>query len=495
MKAIILARVSTPEQKESGLSLPAQNTRLEKYCLEHKLEVWKVFEFDETAYKAKRKDFAEVIRILKESKEPTALCCDKIDRLIRNFTADLVLLEELRKEGMVELHFPSDNIILHKDSPASDLFRFTIGISLARYYSDSISDNVKRAIEQKLRKGEWPGKAPCGYRNIDLEDKTKWIEPDPERADLAAKLFEWYATGQYSMELLRRKVKEEGLTNNTHLGKSLSKGEIDYTLKNPFYYGEMKCKGKLYPHKYAPLITKELFDQVQKVKQSWNKRPFQYAAKPYLFRGLLSCADCGCAITFETSKGIVYGHCTNGKRKHQPKEVLWPKEWEIEHQVIALLKGLSLPEKVVPELVQQLRDDHKKKNEYHERVMSKLKLEYDKLENRIEKMYEDKLDGGITQEKYDNKLSEYKKIQEDLLLQMERHSKADETYYIEAGKLLELAQRAYKIYESSKLEEKKELLRYLLQNSKLDGKKLVPTLQMPFDTILTANKTQNWLPG
>ena len=102
---------------------------------------------------------------------------------------------------------------------------------------------------------------------------------------------------------------------------------------------------------------------------------------------------------------------------------------------------------------------------------------------------------GITQEKYDKKLSEYKKTQEDILLQMERHSKADETYYIEAGKLLELAQRAYKIYESSELEEKKKFLGYLLQNSKLDGKKLVPSIQLPFDTILTANRTKNCLPA
>lgn len=163
MKTIILSRVSTPEQKEAGNSLPAQNFRLARYIREHELEKWKEFEFDETAYKVNRKDFSEVIKLLKEAKEPVALCCDKIDRLIRNFTSDLVTLEELRQAGKLELHFPSDNIILHKDSPAADLFRFTIGVSLAKYYSDAISDNVKRAIEQKLRNGEWPGKAPIGY--------------------------------------------------------------------------------------------------------------------------------------------------------------------------------------------------------------------------------------------------------------------------------------------------------------------------------------------
>lgn len=42
--------------------------------------------------------------------------------------------------------------------------------------------------------------------------------------------------------------------------------------------------------------------------------------------------------------------------------------------------------------------------------------------------------------------------------------------------------------------QKRELLSYLLQNSQKDGKKLIPSLKMPFDAILEANKTKDWLP-
>lgn len=76
---------------------------------------------------------------------------------------------------------------------------------------------------------------------------------------------------------------------------------------------------------------------------------------------------------------------------------------------------------------------------------------------------------------------------------MEEHSQADENYHIEAGKLLELAQKAYKLFEISEAQQKRQLLSYLLQNSKMDGKKLIPSLKMPFDAILTANKTKDWL--
>lgn len=492
MKTLFLERVSTPEQKEAGNSLPAQKHRLLKYGKEHDLEVWKEFEFDETAYKSDRKEFSEVMKLLQEAKEPVALCCDKIDRLIRNFTRDLVILEELRQAGMLVLHFPSDNIILHKNSPAADLFRWSIGIALAKYYSDAISDNVKRAIEQKLRNGEWPGRAPIGYRNIDLDDDKKWIEPELERADLIVKVFEWYITGQYSMRMLAKKANDEGLTSSLN-NQPMSVSKIEFILKNPFYYGEMRYRGKLYPHKYKPLISKQMFDKALEVRENWNKKPFNYAAKPFLYRGLLYCEQCGCRITFEIKKGkYVYGHCTNYYRNCT--DVTWVKEEDITQQIGQLLKGLTIDKDILEDLVSELRDNHKSKIDYHERTMSNLKTEYDRIENRLDKMYEDRLDGSITQEKYDTLLAKYKTVQSDLLLQMEQHSKADENYYVEASRLLELASRAYELFESSEDSQKRELLQYLLQNSKMKGNKLVPTLQMPFDAILLANKTKDWLP-
>ena len=42
MKAILIARVSTEEQKEAGNSLPAQVARLEKYCQNKGFEILKM---------------------------------------------------------------------------------------------------------------------------------------------------------------------------------------------------------------------------------------------------------------------------------------------------------------------------------------------------------------------------------------------------------------------------------------------------------------------
>ena len=63
MKTIILARVSTEEQKDAGNSLPAQVARMETYCRQRNFQVAKTLSFDESAYKTKRDDFDKIIPI------------------------------------------------------------------------------------------------------------------------------------------------------------------------------------------------------------------------------------------------------------------------------------------------------------------------------------------------------------------------------------------------------------------------------------------------
>src|SRR5690606_33230410 len=84
MKAVILARVSTEEQKEAGNSLPAQIKRIEDYCNRKHFEVAETFSFDESAYKTKRDEFDKILDYLKQTDEKIAVCFDKVDRFSRN---------------------------------------------------------------------------------------------------------------------------------------------------------------------------------------------------------------------------------------------------------------------------------------------------------------------------------------------------------------------------------------------------------------------------
>jgi hypothetical protein len=95
---------------------------------------------------------------------------------------------------------------------------------------------------------------------------------------------------------------------------------------------------------------------------------------------------------------------------------------------------------------------------------------------------------------YDKKLKEYKK-QQDLFIQTEEHSKADENFYLTASKVLNLASRALQILESSEVTEKRALLNFVLQNPVLSGRKLLFKLKSPFDVIAQYGKAQDWLFG
>lgn len=88
---------------------------------------------------------------------------------------------------------------------------------------------------------------------------------------------------------------------------------------------------------------------------------------------------------------------------------------------------------------------------------------------------------------FNKKLKEYKKTRRNKR-RNKKYTNADENYYITANTVLNLAQKAYKIFQSSEVSEKRQLLNFLLQNIKLQGKKLVFKIKTPFNTVLQANK-------
>lgn len=83
-----------------------------------------------------------------------------------------------------------------------------MSLGLAKYYSDAISDNVKRAFEQRRRKGLRTSGRKNGNIHIEDENGSKNIITDPEKAHLITRLFELYSTGNYSLDALVKKVKK-----------------------------------------------------------------------------------------------------------------------------------------------------------------------------------------------------------------------------------------------------------------------------------------------
>ena len=341
MKAIILARVSSKEQEE-GHSIAAQRQRLADYCARKALDVIRTFELIESSTKGERKEFTAMLQFAQAQGGTVAIVADAVDRFQRSFK-ESVLIDELIRREQVELHFYRESMVIGKGASSIDILRWDFSVMGAKSYVLNLSENVKRSLEYKRRNGEWGGKAPLGYLNErDAGNKSQLVR-DPERAFVVRMLFEEYAKGCHSIsgDLVRR-AREWGLRNKTRKGGFLSASQIQQILMNPFYYGEMRIKGKLYPHNYPPLISRELFDRCEAVRLGKARQSaVRYSEKPFVFRGLLTCAVSGRAVTSDIKKGRhIYLICRDPA---DPSKKLFVPESKVLTQIEAVFRSIQIP--------------------------------------------------------------------------------------------------------------------------------------------------------
>ncbi len=111
------------------------------------------------------------------------------------------------------------------------------------------------------------------------------------------------------------------------------------------------------------------------------------------------------------------------------------------------------------------------------KILSKTKLQWSLLYKR-----------KITPEEYRDMSEEIKKEQYKLEGRSELLTKADEKFSIAVATILSLGNNAYQIFQSSKVENKREILNLLLSNLKLQDSKISYTLRKPYDYIRSLNK-------
>jgi site-specific DNA recombinase len=111
----------------------------------------------------------------------------------------------------VEIHFPKEGMVLSLESRSSEKFMHGIKVLMAKNYIDNLSEEARKGLQEKAEQGIWPTKTPLGYRNVAGPDGKRIIATDPDVAPIVSKLFEWYATGQYSLQEAARKARDAGL--------------------------------------------------------------------------------------------------------------------------------------------------------------------------------------------------------------------------------------------------------------------------------------------
>ncbi len=502
-KAVILARVSTPEQAKHGLSIEEiQLPKLRDYAKDHGMVIDKEFCFQETASQKLRKQFDAMIKYVKDNPEIKAIIGYRVDRLTRNFR-DAVAMDNLRINYDKELHFLYDKLVLTKESFGKDIDNWDDAVHDAKKHINRCQAYALETIQSKLLTGQIYGKAPYGYKNFTPEEVNgrkpkKTVVLVPYEAGIVKKIFDLYTNGANSYLQISAKLKTEDKLK-------MHKSNVEKIIKNPFYMGKMLIKGQLYDHIYDTIISQEVYEIATDIRNGRNrlKKKGKLISKHGMYSGLVYCEECGCSFTATPRRKVqkngnvhnwIYYYCTNAKRQHKerPEGI---EEKKLTEMFAEIYKKMNIPDPELQWMKERMKARHEGKVLFQKEMFDTYTLEIKKRDTRIENAYLDKLDGRITQEVYDDLRSRFQSEKDQYLAKLNRLDRANVEYYTEAELSLDLASRSYTIFTGSEADEKRQIIGLTLQNLKMKDGKLVYEWQKPFDKIFKSAESLTWGPS
>ena len=501
-QAVIYARVSSKEQEKEGFSIPAQEKLLDGYAQQNGFRVEARYVDVETAKRAGRTSFVEMVALFNRNPKCRVLIVEKTDRLYRNFK-DYVTLDEI--EGL-EIHFVKEGTVISRDSRSNEKFVHGIHVLMAKRYIDNLSEETRKGMIEKASQGLWPSYAPLGYVNATGENGKRVIVPDERNASTVRRLFELCATGRYSIKELASVARAEHLTGRGD--RPVPTSTVHKILHNRVYSGEFEWKGEVYQGSHEPLVSFDLWQQAQKALNVRLAKRAKKTSHSFPFSGLLTCGHCGCALVAEIKKGrYVYYRCSGAKGKCPEA---YARQEIIENEFGRVLRQISLDEEVIGWVVSALRQSHEDEKRFRDDAVSKLRTEYERVQGRLDTMYEDRLDGRVDLAHYDRKSRELRDQQSRIQRDIDSHQTANQSYMDAGIQLLELARNMHRLFAKQSADQKRRLLDFVVSNCSWKGGRLTPEFRQPFNMLALANvaaedfesietsqnpQNENWLPG
>ncbi len=470
-KTVIYCRVSSREQEETGYSLDAQEKLLREYADKKGLQVVKVFRISESASGRQiRVVFNEMFQYLVKNKI-SCILCEKIDRLTRNLKDGAVVSDWIYQNLANEVHFVKENFIVNKNTRAHENLVWDMKVAIARFYTNNLSEEVKKGQKEKLSQGWLPTRPPVGYKTVG-EKGHKIHIIDQETAPYIKKAFDLYGSGNYSMRAVIETLHKQGFRARS--GKKVVKSVMESILNNPFYYGAMEWNGELIPTaSHEPIITKELFNKVRDIRN--GKKTPQFNRHEFQFRKMFVCGECQGTITAEIQKGIVYYHCNHYKNCSQKR---YTPERKIEEKLFDVFRFFeSITPEEADEIKAKIKANHTQEIEYKETTINRFNERYSSLQRRLDNLYNDRLDEKITPAFWEIKNKEI--VEEQAVIQEElKKLKTDEAKYFEIWlSIIDLSRRAREIYEKRTPAERRILLSHIFSNLVLTDSNVSYTLK------------------
>lgn len=325
LKYCLYARKSSESDERQAMSIDSQLAEMRALAENEGLNVVCELQESHSAKDSGKRPVYNKLLAGLASEEYNAILTWAPDRLSRN-AGDLGAVVDLMDQRKL-LHIRTYSQTFTNNP--NEKFLLMILCSQAKLENDNKSINVKRGIRSKCEQGWRPGVAPLGYMNRAFGG-VKDIIPDPERASIIAEMFRKSAHEGYSGRKLKAWLDEQGFTNRS--GAKISLSQILVILSTPFYYGKFQYPeapdAPWYQGAHKPLVSKELYDQVQLSKGAYKG---VWGSKTFAFRGLLKCGQCGADITAQDKyktlksgeiKRFIYYNCTRRKDPNCPEKYI-----------------------------------------------------------------------------------------------------------------------------------------------------------------------------
>jgi site-specific DNA recombinase len=462
-KFFLYARKSTDVEDKQVLSIDAQLNELRQFAEREQIAIAAELVEKRSAKVPGRPIFDEMLSRI-EAGEADGILAWHPDRLARNSVDGGRVIYLLDTGTIKTLKFPTFRF----ESDPQGKFMLNIMFGQSKYYVDSLSENTKRGLREKIRRGEFPGMAPLGYLN-DYRSKTIIVER--ERSQVVAEAFRTYATGKATIDDVREFFGQHGI--RTKNGKLLVSRHITQILTNPFYYGHFCYAGEVYEGKHEPIITKKLFDEVQAVlKDRFRYSPQDTTRKPKVFIGLLRCAECGAAITAEIQKGHIYYRCTRKGRLKQGCKQPYIREEALDAEISALLKPVALPADWAGAMLKKLDDEKQQAAQLTAQDLDHKRQEFQKANIRLQKLLDALLDEIIDRDTFTIEKAKLMSQKKSLEEQTTTLSQGRQSWLEPFQNWIITAKNAGEIAVSGSLQEKRVLAQQVFgSNLVLDCKK------------------------
>ena len=442
-----VARLYCRLSKDDGnsvesMSIWSQKVMLKQFAESNSIAIYDYYVDDGySGTNFERPSFKKMITDIENGKINCVITKD-LSRLGRNY---------LQSGAYIEMYFPQKNIryiaitdgIDTLNSNQNDIMPFKN--ILNEMYAKDTSKKVKSAIQSRMREGTYIGsKAPFGYlkdpdnkRRLIIDEKTKPI------IELIYKLcLEGKGTQLISQELMKRKIprpsafvenaeKLYGLTEENKY--QWSHRMVLNVLRDPVYCGNMarnkrptlsfKNSKRMYIPKsdyiYAKdthegIVSEEIWEQVQTMidkRKCNNKKGLYY---DNIFQGLVRCPKCGYALTPKTDYRLkkkelidfVHFSCSTYKKygvnacsshRIEARDLYNIVLEDIQyHGNMALSAKEDFVEKIIEKIEVEKIDEGKE-------LSNKLELKKNQLaelDRSYEQLYEDRLEGNITERNF-----------------------------------------------------------------------------------------------